>query len=283
MKISVIIPVYSRDNYIKRAVQSVLKQTRPADEIIVIDDGSTDRTGAILNDFASHIKVYKQDNHGVSAARNKGIQLAAGEWIAFLDSDDEWLPDKLERAESFHRANPDLLIFQTEEIWIRNGMRVNPRKKHQKFSGWIFKQSLPLCIVSPSAVVIHKNVFDWLGLFDEKLPVCEDYDLWLRILREYPIGLDPKAGIIKYGGHKDQLSRKYWGMDRYRVTAIEKQLADPSLSTDYRIAALKQILKKLKVLMNGMKKREKPVADLEEKFKRHQAELAALESDLLNS
>ncbi len=278
MKISVIIPVYNRAQMVKRAIDSVLAQTDPAHEIIVVDDGSTDATPMVLKDYQHRIHIVRQTNKGVSAARNAGIHKATGDWLAFLDSDDEWLPEKLSLAKDFLNHHPEYLIFQSEEIWIRRGKRVNPKKKHQKYGGWIFKQSLPLCIVSPSAVVIHRSVFEHVGLFDESFPVCEDYDLWLRVARKFPIGLDRRFGIIKYGGHDDQLSKKYWGMDFYRVKAIEKHLNDDSLPLELKIAALQEALKKLMILIKGFKKRAKSTIELEHKFQFYSEQLKHLKS-----
>ncbi|MBN2424439.1 MAG: glycosyltransferase [Calditrichaceae bacterium] len=266
MKISVVIPVFNRATLIERAIKSVLNQSESPYEIIVVDDGSTDNTSEILLKFRAEIKIITQDNKGVSLARNRGINAARGEWISFLDSDDEWLPDKLEHARKFHELNPQYAIFQSEEIWVRNGKRVNPQIKHKKYGGWLFNRSLPLCIVSPSAVVIHRQVFEKAGLFDEHFPVCEDYDLWLRVSRYYEIGLDPIPGIIKYGGHADQLSRKYWGMDRYRVKAIEKHLQDPELPAEYRFQALKVFRQKLNIIITGIEKRNNDATDYREKL-----------------
>ena len=274
MNFSVIIPVFNREKIIHRAIKSVIDQSKSVDEIIVINDGSTDQTESVLLEFRDRIRIITQSNKGVSAARNAGIIAARNEWLAFLDSDDEWHPEKLLKAEEFHTLNPHYKIFQSDEIWIRKGRRVNPKNKHQKMGGWIYKQCLPICIVSPSAVNIHKNVFDDVGLFDEDFVVCEDYDLWLRISRKYPIGFNSYQGTIKYGGHHDQLSRKYWGMDHYRILAMEKQLNDPSLPDDLRKATLKEICKKLKILIKGYQKRNKNADELENKLIRYAEELS---------
>ncbi len=253
-KISVILPTYNRAATLERAIQSVLAQDYKNFELIVIDDGSTDDTQEIIRSYRKKIRYYSQLHAGVSAARNLGLEKSEGTWVAFLDSDDYWLPGKLEKQMKFILEHPGLLVVQTDEQWIRNGVPVNPMKKHRKYSGWIFDRCLPLCIVSPSAVIIHQKVFNDIGVFDESFPVCEDYDLWLRISSKYPIGLLPEKLIVKTGGHPDQLSRKYWGIDRFRVRALEKIL-EQDLTIGQRKLVLEEILHKLSILSLGRQKR----------------------------
>ena len=255
--ISVIIPTYNRAHILPRALDSVLAQTQLPIEIIVVNDGSTDGTKSVLSNY-SGLKIIDQQHSGVSAARNIGLEHTNGEWIAFLDSDDEWLPEKLEQQWAAI-CNDDKLICHTEEIWIRNGQRVNPMKKHQKFGGMIYERCLPLCVISPSSVMIHKSIFEVVGVFDESLEVCEDYDLWLRICAKYPTLFIDEPLIVKYGGHEDQLSRKYWGMDRFRVQALEKMLDSEELNEDQRRATIEMLILKCKIIINGMKKRRKDV------------------------
>jgi glycosyltransferase involved in cell wall biosynthesis len=270
MKISVIIPVFNREKLIGRAVDSVLHQIRPADKIIVIDDGSTDATLSVLKRYGDKITIIHQDNQGVSSARNRGIEHAFGDWIALLDSDDEWLPEKLAIQESWIKEHPGFRICQTEEIWIRNGKRVNPMKKHQKIHGDIFFPSLKQCLVSPSAVMFHCSLFHETGGFDEDLPVCEDYDLWLRVSVKYPVGLLKEPGILKYGGHRDQLSRSRWGMDRFRVYAMEKLLNEnPDLSPDKKEAVLHELIRKVTILKAGAEKRDGDVKTWEKKIEKY--------------
>lgn len=254
-EISVIIPTFNRAHTLPRALDSVLAQTLKPKEIIVVNDGSTDDTNVVLSHY-SGLYVINQQNHGVSTARNAGIAKAEGEWVVFLDSDDEWCPEKLEKQWSAVCKN-DKLICHTEEIWIRNGKRVNPMKKHQKYGGWIYEKCLPLCMISPSSVMIHKSVFENVGLFDESLDVCEDYDLWLRICVKYPVLFLDEPLIVKYGGHEDQLSRKHWGMDRFRVKALEKMLDSDDLNQDQRNATKEMFTQKCEIIINGMKKRGK--------------------------
>jgi len=252
-KISVIIPTYNREISLERAIESVLTQTYRNFELIVIDDGSTDDTSRIIKKYKRKIRYFSQLHSGVSSARNLGLEKSEGAWVAFLDSDDYWLPEKLSRQMRWLAEKPQWLIVQTDEKWIRNGVFVNPMNKHRKYSGWIFQQCLPLCIVSPSAVIIHQKVFNDVGVFDESLPVCEDYDLWLRIALKYEIGLLPEKLIVKTGGHSDQLSRKYWGMDRYRVLALEKILL-AGLDRTQTGLVLDEIIKKLSILNQGRAK-----------------------------
>ena len=251
--ISVIIPAFNRAHTLPKALDSVLSQTLKPREIIVVDDGSTDETNAVLANYPG-LCIISQDNRGVSAARNVGIEKAGGDWIAFLDSDDEWLSDKLEKQWDAI-CNDDKLICHTDEIWIRNGQRVNPMKKHKKFGGIIYERCLPLCVISPSSVMIHRSVFKDVGVFDESLEVCEDYDLWLRICAKYSVLFIDEPLIVKYGGHEDQLSRKYWGMDRFRVKALEKMMSFGALNDEDEKATVNMILQKCGIIINGMKKR----------------------------
>lgn len=257
MQISLIIPTYNRSSTLKRALHSVLQQTLQPDEIIVVDDGSTDDTLTMLNKGFPQVNYITQENKGVSAARNTGIQHAQGDWLAFLDSDDTWLAEKLARQVNALKKTADIKICHTEEVWIRNGVRVNAMNKHKKTGGWIFKHCLPLCAMSPSSIIIHRSVFEDVGLFDESFPACEDYDLWLRITAKYPVLFIEQPLINKYGGHDDQLSHKHWGMDRFRIQALEKIIAQADLSRENKHEAIQMLLKKARIFKNGALKRGK--------------------------
>jgi len=258
--VTVIIPSFNRAKTLERALNSVINQTRPAVQIIVIDDGSTDGTQALVKEKFPQVDYIYQPNQGVSAARNTGIRLAAQQqghhdWIALLDSDDEWLPEKLEHQLAAWQQQPHYRLIHSEEIWIRNGRRVNAMKKHRKQGGHIFRHCLPLCAISPSAVLLQRSLLEEVGLFDESLPACEDYDLWLRIChREAVLFLDEPL-IIKYGGHEDQLSRQYWGMDRFRIQALHNCIENESLNQADRQAAITMLLYKLDILAKGAAKR----------------------------
>lgn len=253
--VSVIIPTYNRGWVVAEAVESVLGQDYAGPlELIVVDDGSTDHTPEILAGFAERIRVIRQENRGVSAARNRGIDAASGELIALLDSDDLWLAAKLSRQVEFFRRHPDALICQTEEIWVRNGVRVNPKKKHRKPSGMIFEPSLALCLVSPSAVMMRPSLLATVGRFDETLPACEDYDLWLRVACRYPIHLLDEPLIVKRGGHDDQLSREP-GLDRHRIRSLMTVLAHCPLTGSQRRAAVSMLREKCAIYALGCRKR----------------------------
>ncbi len=256
MTVTVIIPTYNRRKMVQEAIHSVLQQKYRDFELIVIDDGSTDGTGEAIRDLPG-VRYLFQSNQGVSAARNRGVREGRGELVAFLDSDDLWLPQKLEVQVAFMRAHPEVQICQTDEIWLRNGVRVNPRNKHRKPSGDIFARSLELCLVSPSAVMMRREFFARMGGFDEALPPCEDYDLWLRVAAEEPVLLIQKPLITKRGGHPDQLSHCFWGMDRFRVAALGKLLASGRLTAEKQSLAVQALAKKCTILAQGARKRGK--------------------------
>ena len=257
LSVSVIIPTHNRAAVLPRALDSVLAQTLQPLEIIVIDDGSTDETAGLIRSDYPQVTCLSQENRGVSAARNRGITQASGDWIALLDSDDSWLPTKLEKQDEAITTCPDHRLCHTEEIWIRNGKRVNQMNKHRKSGGHIYSQCLPLCVISPSSALIHRSLFDDVGHFDEELPACEDYDLWLRICAREPVLFVKTPLINKFGGHEDQLSRKHWGMDRFRIRALEKILADDVLTPEQRAESIAMLIQKAAILEQGARKRGK--------------------------
>ena len=252
--VSVIIPTFDRAWCLARAVESVLNQTFTDFELIVVDDGSGDDTVRLLADYGESLALIRQDNRGVSAARNAGIAAARGRWIALLDSDDHWLPTKLATQVAWLSAHTDYRICQTEEVWIRGGRRVNPKERHRKYGGDIFERCLTLCLVSPSAVMMARSLLDEVGGFDEALPACEDYDLWLRISCAHPIGLVEAPLIVKTGGHEDQLSRVP-ELDKYRIQALAKLLRSGALVPAQYTAAWRTLAAKVKVYAGGCRKR----------------------------
>lgn len=251
MKISVIIPAHNSVATLARAVDSVLEQSYKADEIIVVDDGSTDATSEVAKMY-DEVSLLRQKNMGVSSARNNGVMMASSEWIAFLDSDDTWHPEKLKEQAAYHRKNKGCKVSCTDEVWIRDGKEVSIPKTFQKPQVATFESCLSYCNIAPSSVLMQKKLFDRLGGFDESLEVCEDYDFWLRILKEEPIALVDRKLVYKYGGADDQLSMKQWGMDRFRVKALEKHL-----ETAFDGIVREELIRKYSLLADGARKYKK--------------------------
>ena len=254
--ISVVIPTFNRRNLLKRAIHSVIKQTIEPREIIVIDNGSTDQTYQMVSSLFPDINYFTEKKRGVSAARNKGIIESKSKWIAFLDSDDTWESKKLEKQLEFSLINQNKYrLIHTDEIWYRNNKFLNQLNKHKKSGGDIFKNSLKLCCISPSSAFVNKQVFHDYGLFDENLEVCEDYDMWIRITSKEEVGFLDSPLVLKYGGHSDQLSKKFWGMDRFRIEALEKNLKNKCFTKIQKKIVLDILIEKLTIVSNGAQKR----------------------------
>ena len=255
-QVTVILPTWNREKWLKTSIESVLSQTFQDFELIVVDDASTDSTGKILESYSGKIKtILLPENLGVSAARNTAIVQSDSNWIAFLDSDDYWHAEKLEKQIKQTILRPEHQIHFTDEIWIRNGIRVNPKNKHRKREGRIFKPSLALCLMAPSTVMLHRELLERHGMFDDSLPVCEDYDLWLRLTAYHPVALLNEKLITRHGGHSDQLSRKLWGIDRFRVQSLHKILSQEDLRSGDRSAAIRMLRKKCEILIKGFRNR----------------------------
>jgi glycosyltransferase involved in cell wall biosynthesis len=255
---SVIIPVYNRVSLLERAIHSVLSQSFTNYELVVVDDGSTHSLVAQEDLVKKHGGTFiRQQHSGVSAARNCGFSSSRGTWIALLDSDDIWHPDKLANDKAFIEENTNIQIFQCPEIWYRNGKRVNPKEVHRVRSGDIYEHSLDVSTISSSACVIYRSVLEQVGAWDVRFPVCEDYDLWLRITARFSVGLLPTTQVTKYKGHEDQLSNAFQAMDRFRVAALLKLILSTDLTTAQTEQATSALLRKATVLLKGAGKRGK--------------------------
>ncbi len=254
--VSVVIPTYNRRMTLGRCIESVLGQTVAPEAVLVVDDGSTDGTADWVGKTYPQVTVIEQENSGVSAARNTGIKNAVTDWIAFLDSDDCWMADKLEKQIGALEMNSVYRLCHTEERWIYRGKERVVAGPYRKKGGWIFERCLPVCAISPSTVVIHRSVFEEVGLFDESLPACEDYDLWLRITSRMPVLLVDEPLIEKHGGHEGQLSAG-WGLDRYRIRALQKILKEGQLSDDRRLLTEQKLKEKCLVFAKGLEKHGK--------------------------
>jgi glycosyltransferase involved in cell wall biosynthesis len=254
--ITVIIPAYNRAHLVSRAIRSVLNQNFKDFELIVVDDGSNDSTAEALDCFGNALKCVFQEHRGVSAARNTGIEHANGELLAFLDSDDEWLPKKLECQVALADAKKRF-ICHTDEIWMRGGKIVPQKEIHRKQGGRFFERALERCLISPSSVMISRSLLDEVGLFDTELVAAEDYDLWLRITAFHEVDFAPQPLVVKHGGNPDQLSMTTPAIDTYRIRAILKILEDPRLNEDYRKAAVGELIRKCKIVSIGCMKKGK--------------------------
>lgn len=255
---SVIIPTFNRYSFLRIALDSVLEQTYRDFEVIIIDDGSTDNTSELVSSYNDQrIRYFHQENHGVSSARNKGLSIATGDFIAFLDSDDHWKKEKLQKAEKYIRSFPDTGIFHTEEIWYRHGKLLKQLKKHQKPSGCVYTSALPICCISISTAIIRKDIFDSIGTFDETLEACEDYDFWLRATHKYEVKLIPEKLTVKDGGRDDQLSQSVWGLDRFRIRSLKKMLLSGTLNDTDLKNTVKELQKKCGIIAAGCRKRGK--------------------------
>lgn len=254
--VSVIIPTFDRLPMLQEAIGSVRAQTFGDFECLVVDDGSTDGTAPAVEKVAAadaRVRLLKQENRGVSAARNRGVEASRAPLVAFLDSDDLWHPEKLSRQVEVMQEG--WALCHTDEVWLRRGARVNQRKRHAKGGGWQFVRSLELCCISPSAAVVRRDALEEAGGFDEDFPVCEDYDLWLRMTARWPVAFIAEPLTIKRGGHPGQLSASRWGMDRWRARAIEKLLEADGLLEGLRQAALEELHSKCDVLISGFARR----------------------------
>ena len=253
--VSVVIPTYNRCEFILQALASVAAQTRAPDEVIVIDDGSQDRTVQTVSERYPHVVIRSHPNRGVSASRNLGIKLASSTWIALLDSDDRWHPQKLEKQLQLAAREPDAELIHCDESWVRNGAPLNQKKYHRKSGGDIFAASLERCLISPSAAMIKRQLLLDVGLFDESLPACEDYDLWLRICANRQVAFVDEKLVTKYGGHADQLSKRVWGLDRFRIRALSNLVLGSPLSAEQTRLVNNVLQDKTRIFVQGAKKR----------------------------
>lgn len=242
-----IIPTFNRAPLLARAMTSVLTQQVAPSELIVVDDGSSDETASLVARLAARaplpIRYLHQANRGAAAARNLGIGAAQGSLIAFLDSDDWWLPHKLAVQSAALAAQPRYRISHSRELWFRDGQRFNQKKRHDPPDGAVFFASLGCCLIGMSTILARRTLFDCHGLFDENLPCCEDYDFWLRVGCREPFLRVAEALTCKEGGRPDQLSAQHrLGMDRFRIQSLVKLMAGNDLDRDQRRGAATQLV-----------------------------------------
>lgn len=258
--VSVIIPFYNRIPKTIRAINSVLNQSYDRFELILVNDASTDSIAPIKeldSNKATNI-ITLEERSGPAIARNIGVKNSIGRFIAFLDSDDIWHKDKLCKQIKFHQKNRELKISQSLEKWVRNGKLVNPPLKCIPKTPHLFYESLERCMISPSSVMMTRNIFNEFNGFKGHLLVCEDYDLWIRITSKYPVGIINQKLATKFGGNIDQLSRKFISMDRFRIISLIEILAENYRNFDEKkvLATLEVLRKKSNIICIGAKKRD---------------------------
>lgn len=250
--VSVIIPTYNRKNLLSFAIDSVLTQTYDRFELLVVDDGSEDGTEALVASYGNRVRYISQENHGASAARNTGIRAAANDLLAFLDSDDRFTPGKLADQAGAMTTRPEYLVSHTDETWYRHGRILNQKNRHAREGGYLFTRCLELCAVGMSTVMVRRQLFETVGYFDESLPCCEDYDLWLRVSVKYPFLLVPGPYTIKDGGRDDQLSQIHRvGMDRFRIGSILKIIESGGLNGEQEKMARQELVRKCTIYGQG--------------------------------
>lgn len=254
---SVIIPTYNRADFLKIAIESVLNQSFKNFQLVIVDDGSTDRTKALINSYQDNRLLYTySQNRGVSSARNLGISLSTGKYLSFLDSDDRFRNDKLQITYNTIKEHPEIKIFHSEEIWYQNGRLLGQKIYHKKPKGFVFETAVKLCSIGLSTAVINRSVFVEFGNFDETLAACEDYDFWLRVTPTCPVHLIEEALTIKQGGSFDQLSKKYPAMDRFRIYSLEKVLSSKRLTDKDQKIAYNELKRKCEIYIKGAAKRK---------------------------
>lgn len=231
--ISVIIPAYNAERFVGQAIQSVLAQTCQPHEIIVVDDGSTDKTKDVLESFQDHIHYVFQQNKGPSAARNAGIQMAQGELICFLDADDLWTPEKLEVQLAFMQAYPEIeMVFSDHEEFNEEGIVLasylgEKRKAFQSFPIGIgpidhaFGKLVIENFISTPTVMLRKSCLEKTGVFDEEIRSVEDRDLWMRISAAFPIACIPRV-FCKRRFHGENISRQHEQALQGRIRVLAK-------------------------------------------------------------
>jgi glycosyltransferase involved in cell wall biosynthesis len=284
VRVSVVVPTHNKKEMVTEAIESVLAQSYRDCELIVVDDGSTDGTPLhVFSTFGaqpeaieilskmnpnavrpfSHsfahdgipIQYHYIANRGLSAARNRGIKFAHGSCVAFLEAEDLWNPAHLETHATFHEENDWARVSHIGECHVRDRSRAGKARKAPPASGWIFQQALetsPICI---SAAMAHRTCFAECGGFDENLPACEDYDLWLRFAARYPIHFLEGTEIVRRSS-RFQSSNRSWTWDRYRVYALEKSFQSGKLNAEQRLLVAEEIVKKCERLVEGFKRQK---------------------------
>lgn len=250
--VSVIIPTYNRAGTLMRSIRSVMEQSYSEWELIIVDDGSTDNTKDIVK------PVLEQDvriryiccpeNKGQASARNTGIQAAQGEYVAFQDSDDCWLPDKLQLQMSMMEAHPEYGLVYGQMVYNENEVLSIPFPPLNA-GEWIFKECLKQNLISTQTMLVRRTIFDKIGLFDTNMSALEDYELALRITKNYPVGFVTEPVVTAYKS-TDSVSRdlgKHLISSSIILKKYEKDIRDNGL-WDYKMDTLEEMARQYDVL-----------------------------------
>ncbi|WP_319559467.1 glycosyltransferase family A protein [Marispirochaeta sp.] len=253
-KVSIIIPTHNRYHLLTEAIESVRAQIFCDYELIIVDDGSDDNTPSLRDE--PDIRYLQTSRCGMpGAARNRGAEISRGEYLAFLDSDDLWLPEKLSRQVPLLDAQPDVPLIHTRELWRRGTKTVSQKGQKHARKGNIFTDALWKCTIGPSTVLMRKSAFEELGGFDESLEVAEDYEFWLRVTSRYPVAYIDEALTIKRAGDWEQLSEKHGQIEEFRIEALFRLLEQERLPQEHRSETLVMLNNKLDIWSAGARKR----------------------------
>ena len=259
--ISIIIPVYNRSNLLREAVKSVIYQNFRDFELIIADDCSEENIKKTLETITQiesiSLKYLKLQRHSgmPGFVRNSGCKIAEGSYIAFLDSDDLWLPDKLEKQVALITKN--ISICHTREIWQRGDKVVSQSSQRHKREGDIFEDSLIKCIIGPSTVIMERGLFEKHGGFREDIEIAEDYELWLRITESTQVAYIDEPLVIKRAGDWEQLSEKYGQIEIFRIKALKELVEKSFFKSDKMNLAKKVLSEKCRIYASGCRKRGK--------------------------
>ncbi len=254
--ISVLVPTYNRKALLRESLESVFAQDFSGYEVIVVDDGSNDGTEKMIAGLRKRFNLrYIRVNHSgmPGKVRNIGAAEAKGDFLAFLDSDDLWLPEKLSRQMRYMKKG-GARISHTREIWLREGREISQKGQKHRREGMIFRDALKKCIIGPSTVIMERDFFEESGGFREDLEIAEDYEFWLRITCRNPVGYLDEALTVKRAGGWDQLSEKYGHIEYFRIKGL-RALVGNGYFEDLHALARQELVRKCRIYAAGCSKR----------------------------
>lgn len=234
LTVSAVVPAYNTAALLPRCIESILTQTVAVDEVIVVDDGSVDKTREVAESFGPRVRCISQANKGAAGARNCGIRSATGEWIALLDSDDDWVPNKIERQLEAVRQHPECdFIYSDATVILPDGSTAeNFQADKEAPCGWVFDHLLQSCFVNGSTVMARRSALMEAGLFNESLRCAEDYDLWLRVSRRHQFWFVPEP-LAFYERQAESLTRNDAVMAASQIAVLEPILAERLSATQH--------------------------------------------------